>query len=68
MERFRELFAQEYVAFRRPAPRDNYAFAFDGFEKACALEGLRAVTERTVAAFAARRHKDGLARPRSGCG
>jgi integrase len=60
-ERFRELFEEEHIAFRRPSTKDNYSAAFDGFEKLCAPRSLRSVSERTASAFAAAMQKAGLA-------
>jgi integrase len=60
-ERFRELFEDEYITFRRPSTRGNYSAAFDGFETLCAPRALRGVNERTASAFAAAMQKAGLA-------
>src|SRR5262249_54545179 len=51
-ERFRELFEEEHVAFRRQNTRENYAATFDWFERAVKPRGLRFVNERAVSAFA----------------
>jgi integrase len=60
-ERFRELFEEEHVAFRRPNTRTNYAVTFDWFEKTGGPKSLRSVNERAVSAFAAALGKAGMA-------
>jgi integrase len=52
-ERFRELFEAEYLPNVRPRTRLIFDNAFDLFERICNPKALRAVTERTVSAFAA---------------
>jgi integrase len=58
---FRELYETEYVAVKRPNTRENYAAAFDHFEKHCGSPKLKDITARTVSAFAAGMRKAGLA-------
>jgi integrase len=60
-ERFRELFEEEHVAFRRPNTRTNYAATFDWFEKTGGPRALRSVNERAVSAFAAALGRAGMA-------
>lgn len=52
-ERFRELFEDEFLPGRRPFTRRNYAATLDHFERICKPRRVRAITERTVSAFAA---------------
>jgi integrase len=52
-ERFRELFEEEYVAPLRANTRRNYGNTLDLFEQLCNPGRLRAVSERTISAFAA---------------
>jgi integrase len=52
-EKFRELFEAEYLTGLRPDTRDVYANVFNLFEQVCNPRSLRAVSERTVSAFAA---------------
>jgi integrase len=65
-ERFRELFEEEYVAGKRQATRDNYRHVLDAFEAVCSPRSLRAVSERTVSAFAAGLRKMKLKNGREG--
>jgi integrase len=51
-ERFREVFEEEYVATLRPHTQENYRVTLDLFETHCKPSQLRAVSERTVSAFA----------------
>jgi integrase len=52
-ERFRELFATEFVAARRENTRRNYRVTMDLFEQVCNPKSLRTINERTISAFAA---------------
>jgi hypothetical protein len=52
-DRFRAAVEEEYAAARRPATRRNFAKSFDVFEDICRPNRLRAVTGRSVSAFAA---------------
>jgi integrase len=52
-ERFRQLFEEEYVAFRRQNTRENYQSMFDGFERLCHPKALRTVTGRMVSRYKA---------------
>jgi integrase len=52
-ERFRELFEDEYLPNCRPWTRKKFETVFNHFEGTCSPGRLRAITERTVSAFAA---------------
>jgi integrase len=52
-ERFRELFEAEYLSNLRPRTRLRYDDVFDLFEELARPTSLKAITERTVSAFAA---------------
>jgi integrase len=52
-ERFRELFDGEYLTNLRPRTRKRYEQVFNLFEEVARPTRLKAVTERTVSAFAA---------------
>jgi integrase len=51
-EKFRELFEAEYTSGLRANTRDNYEDTFDCFERLCNPTSLRAITARTLSAFA----------------
>jgi integrase len=50
-DRFRELFATEYLPGLRPRSREKYDTVLDVFEEIISPDRLRAVTERTVSQF-----------------
>jgi integrase len=52
-EKFRELFEAEYVSGLRPNTRSNYEDCLDKFEELCHPTSIRAISERTISAFAA---------------
>jgi integrase len=52
-ERFRGLFEDEYFPNCRPETRKVYIAVFDHFERICSPTSLRAITARTISAFAA---------------
>src|SRR5262249_51921992 len=51
----------EHVSARRENTRENYAAALDAFEKHCGSPRLKAVTARTLSAFAAGQRAAGMA-------
>jgi integrase len=50
-EKFRELFEAEYLPNLRPSTQKCYREVLDAFEKHCAPNQLKAITERTISAF-----------------
>jgi integrase len=54
------LFEDEFAAARRPATQLSYQVILDRFERICNPKTLRAITERTVSAFAAGMRKEKL--------
>jgi integrase len=50
-DRFRELFAAEYLAGLRDRTREKYNTVLDVFEQTCHPAKLRTVTERTLSVF-----------------